>query len=430
MTDMHSSLRRPAYVLGGHCTPFLGNGHPDFISKGHQDFGKRTNPSIEELLSIAVNGALDSCGVPAKLVDRAWVGNFAGQLYTGQGHLGPALAGAHPDLVHKPCMRVEGACASGGLAFSSAVESIQAGSDIVLVAGVEVQTSVSAQKGGEYLASASHYSRQAGKLDQHTFPALFAQRAQAYLASNPDVSTSDLDLVAVKAYSNAARNPLAQMQTTSMSADRAKKSRPVLRNEELKQFMKLSDCSQVSDGAAALIVVSEDGLRKLAKSVVDAVEVLNVSYAANNLYADPQDLSRLDNVAVAARRAYEATGLSPSQVDVAEVHDCFTITEILMYEALGFASVGKGVSLIRSGETGLGGKIPVNTGGGLLGFGHPVGATGVKQVLEVYRQMKGRCGKYQMERIPEVGLTANMGGDDKTAVVAILRNLKLPVSRL
>lgn len=430
MTDVRSSLRRPTYVLGGHCTPFLGNGHPDFISKGHPDFGKRTNPSMEELLSIAVNGALDSCGVPAKLIDRAWVGNFAGQLYTGQGHLGSALAGAHPDLVHKPCMRVEGACASGGLAFSSAVDSIQAGCDIVLVAGVEVQTTVSAQKGGDYLASASHYSRQAGKLDQHTFPALFAQRARAYFASNQDVSASDLDLVAMKAYRNAARNPLAQMQTTSMTAERAKASRTILQNENLKAFMKLSDCSQVSDGAAALIVVSEDGLKQLAKSAVDAVEVLNVSYAANNLYADPQDPLRLDNVAVAARRAYEATGLSPDQVDVAEVHDCFTITELLMYEALGFAPVGEGVSLIRNGQTELGGKLPVNTGGGLLAFGHPVGATGVKQVLEVYRQMKGQCGEYQMERKPTLGLTANMGGDDKTAVVTVLRKPSIPMSKL
>eukprot|EP00929_Paragymnodinium_shiwhaense_P067261 TRINITY_DN33871_c0_g1_i2.p1 TRINITY_DN33871_c0_g1~~TRINITY_DN33871_c0_g1_i2.p1 ORF type:complete len:431 (-),score=73.29 TRINITY_DN33871_c0_g1_i2:243-1535(-) len=419
--DVRSTLQRPAYVLGGHCTPFLGKGNPDFISKGHPEFGKRSNPSIEEHLTTAVNGALEACGVPADLVDRAWVGNFAGQLYTGQGHLGSALAGAHPSLAHKPCMRVEGACASGGLAFASAVDSIQAGADIVLVAGVEVQTTVPADKGGDYLASASHYSRQAGKLDAHTFPALFAQRARAYLEKYPQTTAEDLSLVAMKAYANAARNPLAQMRAMKMSEDRANKSPPVLKNAELKPFMRLVDCSQVSDGATAVLVVSEEGLRKLSRAKSDAVEVLCVSYAANNLYADPSDRTRLDNVAVAAERAYGRTGVTPEQVQVAEVHDCFTITEILMYEALGFAKAGQGASLVRSGSTGIGGRLPVNTGGGLLAFGHPVGATGVKQILELWRQMKGKCGEYQTSHRPQIGLAANMGGDDKTAVVTLLR---------
>merc|ERR1711933_200525 len=123
-------------------------------------------------------------------------------------------------------------------------------------------------------------------------------------------------------------------------------------------------------------------------------------------------------------------GVKPSDLQVAEVHDCFAVTELLMYEAIGLAEPGMGAEFFKSGATSLQGKIPVNTGGGLIAFGHPVGATGVKQVLEVYRQMKGRCGKYQMENIPKVGLTANMGGDDKTAVVAILRNLKAPASKL
>eukprot|EP00928_Gymnodinium_smaydae_P097223 TRINITY_DN8755_c0_g1_i1.p1 TRINITY_DN8755_c0_g1~~TRINITY_DN8755_c0_g1_i1.p1 ORF type:complete len:432 (-),score=103.48 TRINITY_DN8755_c0_g1_i1:197-1492(-) len=430
--ELRSSLRRPAYILGGHCTPFLGKGHPDFVSKGHPDLGKRNNPSIEQLLATAVTRTLDDCGVPAKLVEKAWVGNFAGQLYTGQGHLGAALAGAHPDLAHKPCMRVEGACASGGLAFSAAVESIQAGADIVLVAGVEVQTTVSSERGGDYLASASHYSRQAGQLDAHTFPALFAQRAEAYLAAYPDASLSDLDAIAVKAYANAALNPLAQMQAMKMTSERAQKSPPVLKNEELKHFMRLVDCSQVSDGAAALLVVSDEGLRKLGEVIKrrNVVEILHVAVATDNLYADPQDRTRLVNVAAAAGRAYDATGLRPSQVDVVELHDCFTITEVMMYEALGFAPRGQGAALARSGRTQLRGALPVNTGGGLLAFGHPVGATGVKQILEIWRQMNGQCGEYQMSTLPQIGLAANMGGDDKTAVVTVLRNASAPTSKL
>jgi acetyl-CoA acyltransferase len=172
-------MHRRAFVLGGRTTPFIGKGSPDFIWKKHPDFGTRENPTLEELLTAAVRGALEETGVAAADVDKAWVGNFVGELFSNQGHLGAALVGAHPDLLYKPVMRVEGACASGGLAFASAVESIRAGSDITLVAGVEVQTTASARVGGDYLARASHYKRQRG-LDDFTFPALFARRTKHY----------------------------------------------------------------------------------------------------------------------------------------------------------------------------------------------------------------------------------------------------------
>merc|ERR1719373_610153 len=126
----------------------------------------------------------------------------------------------------------------------------------------------------------------------------------------------------------------------------------------------------------------------------------------------------------------QKAGVQPSDLQVAEVHDCFAMTEILMYEAMGLAPEGRGAELFRSGATGLQGRIPVNTGGGLLSFGHPVGATGVKQVLEIYRQMKGKCGDYQMPKKPNLGLTVNMGGDDKTAAAMLLRNVTRPTSRL
>jgi acetyl-CoA acyltransferase len=134
-------------------------------------------------------------------------------------------------------------------------------------------------------------------------------------------------------------------------------------------------------------------------------------------------LTSLPTTALAAKRAYESAGISAEDVEVAEVHDCFTLTEILMMEALGFADAGKGGDMLVRGETDIEGSLPVNTGGGLVGFGHPVGATGVKQVIEIWRQMKGRCGDYQMPKLPSVGITANMGGDDKTAVVGLYRNL-------
>ena len=168
------SLTRKTYVLGGHITKFIGSRHPDFIWKKHPEFGKKENPILEDYIDEAVNGALENTGVKAESIEKAWIGNFCGELFSNQGHLGAAVVGANPGLMHKPVMRVEGACASGGLAFTSAVDAIQGGADVTLVAGAEVQTNASARVGGDYLARASHYTRQRG-IDDFTFPALFGR---------------------------------------------------------------------------------------------------------------------------------------------------------------------------------------------------------------------------------------------------------------
>ena len=417
------SLPRRAFVLGGHLTSFIGKKHPDFLWKGHPEFGQRENPALEDYITMAVRGALAATGTPGELVQKSWIGNFAGELFNNQGHLGAALPGADPGLMFKPAMRVEGACASGGLAFASAVESIRAGTDITLVAGAEVQTTATARQGGDFLARASHYRRQRG-LDDFTFPALFARRAKAIYAQG-DITEDDTALVSVKAYANANKNPLAHMKAVGMSFDTARTASDAnpafLGNADLAPYLKVSDCSQVSDGGAAMIVVSEAGLAKLGKRPEDAVEILSIEVATGNLYEDG-DLFSMPVTAAAAARAYAAAGLRPEDIQIGEVHDCFSVTELLIYEALGFAAKGRGGTLIRDGVTQIGGRLPINTGGGLIGFGHPVGATGVKQVLEVCRQMKGECGAYQVPGQPTVGITANMGGDDKTAVVSILRH--------
>ena len=417
-------MSKRVFVLGGYNTPFIGKNHPDFIWKRHPDFGKRENPTLEETITASVRGALDATGVDANLIEKAWIGNFVGELFSNQGHLGAALVGAHPGLRFKPVMRVEGACASGGLAFASAVDAIRAGTDITLVAGAEVQTTASARIGGDYLARASHYARQR-QLDDFTFPALFAWRTKHY-REKYGLTEEELGHVAVKAYHNANLNPNAHMKAVKMDLATAgsinDKNPAFLSNEELHPFMKMSDCSQVSDGGAAIIVVSEEGLRKLGKSESDAIELTGLSQVTGNLYED-LDPTKMEATEIAAQRVYAEAGINPSDVQVAEVHDCFTLTELLMYEALGWADAGQGVKLVLEGRTNIDGDLPVNTGGGLVGFGHPVGATGVKQVLEIYRQMKGQCGAYQMKSIPSIGLTANMGGNDKTVVASVFRNL-------
>ena len=417
-------LGKRAFIVGGHITKFIGGRHPDFIWKKHPDFGKKENPGLEDYITEATNGALENTGVDAEAIDKMWIGNFCGELFNNQGHLGAALVGSNPGLMNKPSMRVEGACASGGLAFASALDSIQAGSsDVALVAGAECQTTVSARVGGDYLARASHYSRQRG-IDDFTFPALFARRIKA-CQEELGYTHADLGALAAKAYGNANLNPKAHMTAVKMDAETASGTSDAnpcfLGNEELSPYLRLSDCSQVSDGGAAMVLVSEEGLSKLGISESQCVEVLGLGQATGSLYTD-SDPTAMPTTACAADRAFDQAGINREHIGVAEVHDCFTVTEMLMMEALGFAGRGEAKDMVRNGDLDISGKLPCNTGGGLVGFGHPVGATGVKQVLEVYRQMKGQCGDYQMANNPAYGVTANMGGDDKTAVVSILKN--------
>lgn len=419
---------RRILVAGGHTTPFLGKGNPNFIWKKHPDFGKRENPGLRELLSNAVRGCLAATGVEASQVDRVYVSNFAGELFNQQGHLGAALAGADPGFLYKPAMRIEGACASGGLALAAALDALRAGSArMALVVGAEMQTAASARDGGLFLARAADFHRQSS-LDDFTFPCLLARRTKAYMEKYPNSFSPDdaLCKIVEKAYGNGNLNPNAHMHAVKIDAEAAKegaKNPKFLSNEEYKPFLRLTDCSQVSDGASALLLCTEEGLRETGVKAEDAAEIVGLEYGCGNLWEDAPDLSRMDTAHAVVSRLYEQTGLSVKDLGVAEVHDCFSIAELLMYEAMGLAEPGQGSRVLHEGRTHLSGDLPVNTGGGLISFGHPVGATGVKQVHEVFRQMKGQCDKYQVAKRPEHGMTINMGGDDKTIVATMLRNL-------
>ncbi|MCI0650378.1 MAG: hypothetical protein L0Z55_00695 [Planctomycetes bacterium] len=416
---------RPVYVVGGAHTPFIGKFHPDFIWKGHPAFGKRENPTLEQHLHRAVREALENSGVAPAQVDRGIVSNFVGELFVGQGHLGAMLAGAHPDLAYKPFHRVEGACASGALALVSGIEAIAAGANLVLVAGVEVQTTVGAKQGADFLARAAHYARER-EIDPFTFPCLFARRAKAYFERHGG-TTADLAPIVLKAYTNAARNPYAHMRAAAMdlatAAAPSERNPNFLENPDYKEFLKVSDCSQVSDGASSVVLASPDGLEQVGVSANEAVEIVAFGHATGPL-GEVNDLTVLDVTRHAVQQAYLSAGWNATDVGVAEVHDCFSITEALMYEALGFCAEGDGVRFGADGNTTLTGSIPVNTGGGLMGFGHPVGATGVKQALEIYRQMLGLCGDYQLATPPERGVAANMGGDDRTSVVTLYQRVQ------
>ncbi len=417
-------FRRRIFVVGGAITPFIGKHHPDFIWKRHPDFGKKENPTLEEHLTTSILSCLENTGVEASAIDKGFIGNFAGELFCHQGHLGSMAVRAHEGFNGKAFMRVEGACASGGLGLVAAIDSLNAMSDVAMVAGAEVQTTVSAREGAAHLATASHWESERS-LDEFTFPATFARRSKAY-REKYNVSEEDMAHVVVKAYANANKNPLAHMKTVNMTLENAAAANDrnpnFLANEDLHDFLKVSDCSQVSDGGAAIILATEEGLKKLGKKPEDCVEILSYGHATAAL-GKVSDFTSFDNGKASILEAYKDGGISAKDVQVAEVHDCFNIAEILMYEAMGFADAGKGAFYAKEGHSSLTGKTPVNTGGGLMAFGHPVGATGVKQLMEIYRQMKGQCGDYQLSSIPTTGFTANMGGDDRTTVCLAVRNL-------
>lgn len=414
-------LRR-VFIVDGHITDFIGKFHPDFIWKGHPAFGQQENPTIEQHLTNAIQKALDASGVSGDDIQKGYVGNFAGGLFVNQLHMGSMAARADKGLDGKPFARVEGACASGGLAIVGAIESIQAGYDITLACGAEVQTTYNAKDGAEILARASHYETERD-LDTFAFPAMFARRAKIY-KEQFGLTNEELAPVILKAYENANKNPRAHMHAVHVDEETArsanKQNAKFLSNEELRDHLTVLQCSPVSDGAAAVVLASEEGLKKLGKSPSDCVEITGYGQRTGAL-GRTSEYTKLDQVRLTVAESMKDAGITLSDVGVAEVHDCFAISEVMMMESLGLAEHGHGIEPIREGRTQIDGDLPVNTGGGLLGFGHPIGATGIKQLLEVKRQIKGECGDYQIPTPPKVGLTANMGGDDRTCVSFVVQ---------
>ena len=413
---------RRVFVVGGAHTPYLGKAHPDFISRRHPDFPRVRNPTLEEHLHRAIREALAVSGVEPGQVEKGYVSNFLGECFSRQGHLGAMAAAAHPDLEGRPFARIEAACASGAAAIAASMDAMQAGYDVLLVAGAEVETNVRGRDGVEYMARAAHYEKERG-LSAYTFPHLFGRRSWAYKEKfgHTDEATGR---VVVKAHRNAGKNPLALMQdhpvTLEIAASVNEHNHEFLEDDRYRERLRILDCTNFTDGASALVLATEAGLEKLGIPLDRCTEILSYGHSVRALGAET-DPTQLSNVAAAAQRAYADADLRPGDVEVAEVHDCFSITELQMYEALGFCGPGEAPGLLADGVVDIEGRLPVNTGGGLLGFGHPIGATGVKQVVEIWRQMKGRCGDYQLARAPSVGITANLGGDDRTGIVMLHR---------
>ena len=395
-------MRRPVYVVGGASTPFLGKGRRDFV-RGEQ-------PSLEEQLRRGLLACFESTGVDPSEIDRAWLSNFLGELFAKQGHASALFPAVIPELDGVPAMRVEAACASGGFAVTSAFDALQGPwCDVALVAGVEVENTVRGRDGVEYMAYAAHMETDRDK-EFALFPWFFARRARAWkeLAGTDE---GPLARVVEQAYAKARRNPLAlQHHHAPITTDTVLGSATFLDDPELHEHIRLLHCTAFTDGCSAAILANEEGLSRLGIDPGDCTQILSYGQSVAALGGET-DPARMSNMARAAGIAFERANLRPDAIDVAEVHDCFAAAQLQVIEALGLTPEGRGHTV----------EIPVNPGGGLLGFGHPIGATGVKQVVEVFKQLKGLAGPYQQPGVLDHAVTANLGGDDRTGVVMVHR---------
>jgi acetyl-CoA C-acetyltransferase len=334
---------------------------------------------------------------------------MCGDSLSGQLHIG-AMAAENLNI-DKPSLRVEGACASGSLALRQGVHAIESGNaDIVMVSGVEKMTDVSTEQVTTALMGAGDEELEG--FNGLTFPGLYALLANSYMKEY-GLTREVLAEVSVKNHFHGARNPYAQFQS-EITVD------TVLNSTMVADPLTLFDCSPITDGAASIILASE----KTAKKLGSEVYITGSGLATDSLsLARRKSLLRLDAGFTARERAFAQAGITPKQVNFAEVHDCFSIAEIYAVEALGLAKQGLAAELYTSKQTYFDGKTPVNTSGGLKACGHPVAATGVKQAVEATMQLRGEGGKRQVKGA-EVGVTYNVGGSGATACVHVFKKMK------
>jgi acetyl-CoA C-acetyltransferase len=375
---------------------------------GMTPFGGHEDRTVRDLFAAAAREALADAGVPGGAVEEVTFGNFMGEFSEGQGHTGPLAAEAAG--VPAPSTRVESACASSGVAVRQGLTLLRAGeADVVLVGGAERMTNLSTTDATEALAAAADAVWEARP--GVTFPGAYSLMANAYFEAYGG-TREDLAHVAVKNHANAVGNDLAQFRTPIDVDD-------VLGAPTVSSPFGLYDCSPISDGASAAVLVSES---YAADHGLDApVAITGTGQGTDSLALGAREsLTRTPAAEAAAEAAYADADVDPADVDVAEVHDCFTIAEVLALEALGFYEPGEAVSAAREGETTRDGDLPVNLSGGLKAKGHPVGATGCAQISELTKLLRGDHVNGDAVPNAEVGVTHNAGGTVASAVVHVL----------
>jgi acetyl-CoA C-acetyltransferase len=367
-------------------------------------WGEHWEKSLRQVFTEAAILALDDAGVDK--VDSMIVGCMSSGLFVGQEHLSSLLAD-YTGQAPVAAARVESACASGGLALRTGWIEVASGlSDVVLVGGAEKMTDVSGNEATYALGTAADQEYEC--YHGITFPGLYALMARAHMEKY-GTTREQLAMVAVKNHANGSLNPLAQYPfKISVEA--------VLSSVMVADPLRILDCSPITDGAAALILAPVDLAKKLKKPIV---KIIGSGMATDTIALSARkEITWIESTYLAAKKAYAMAGKTPQDLSVVEVHDCFTIAEICVMEALGLVEKGKGGEAVEEGLTALQGKIPVNASGGLKAKGHPVGATGVAQAIEIVKQLREEAGPRQVKGA-HVGMTQNMGGSGGSSIVHI-----------
>jgi acetyl-CoA C-acetyltransferase len=378
------------------------------IGVGCTEFGELWDKSFREIFVEAGVSAIEDANVQGGKIDALYVGNMSGGRFIEQEHLG-ALIADYSGLasLHIPSTRVEAACASGGLALRQGIIAVASGyHDIVIAGGAEKMTDVGVETTTDALAAAA--DREWEGIMGATFPGLYAMIARLHMHKY-GTKQEQLAAVAVKNHHNGTMNPKAQFQN-EISIE------TVLNSVMVADPLRVFDCSPITDGGSAVVLAPAE----IAHKFTDTPIYVKASAQASGTISlhDRPDITTIDATVAAANWAYKMAKTTPKDIDFAEVHDCFTIAEICAIEDLGFVKKGEGGKAAESGLTAIGGKIPINPSGGLKACGHPVGATGVKQAVEITLQLRGEAGKRQIDGA-EIGLTHNVGGSGGTAVVHI-----------
>jgi acetyl-CoA C-acetyltransferase len=381
------------------------------VGIGKSPFGAFQDRDLRSLGVEAGRKCLEDAGVTPSQVEAFYLGNFAGPSFAGQNHLAPYVAGAM-GIEGVPATRFEAACASGGSAFFHAYSGVAAGLyDVVLVTGVEKMTSQATPRVSEILAGAGDL---AGEIKAGaTFAALFAMIARRHMYQY-GTTREQMAAVAVKNHANAFKNPYAHLHKL-ITLEQALAGKPIA------EPLTIYDCSLISDGAASVLLAPLERAREFAGQ---AVLVAGIAQTSGPVALDQrEDITTFAAVRKAAEKAYRMAGVTAADIQFAELHDCFTIAEIMAMEDVGFVKPGEGGPYVQQGATALGGERPVNASGGLKAKGHPVGATGAAQICDVVEQIRGAAGERQV-RNHELGLAQNLGGSGATAVVTVLRAVR------
>lgn len=409
-------LRKKIYAAAGYTTTFLGTGRQEFNPQ-------KAMPSFETYLQETAQGTLQQ--VPNPDFDEGVIGSFMAARFIKQANLPGFLPYMCATLEGKACVGVEGACGTGGRAIATAAKSILSDlSDATFVSGFEIQNTVKAVYGADILAGAGYYAGERKNGHAYFFPSLFGERAGAYYEKYGYALTRQaMALWYEQAIRNARKNPKAQEYHNS-SSDLYEQA---MRDPDSLNFvphLNYFDCSKVSDGAASLVLFSEEGLNKCGIASNHAIEIVAIGEAEGDITQKPSDLTQLSTTQIAVYKALKQANLQLADIAILEIHDCFTITAILALEAIGYANPGGGPFFISEGHTAIDGTIPTNLSGGLGGFGHPTGATGVRQLVDLANQLTGKAANQAKLKSP-FGMMISMGGNDKTVSCIIAKSPNL-----